>query len=181
MGIKLLELTAMNERAGQASNEPTQPPSVDRGLELNWAQWIGIPILAVIPVLAMAGVFGEHWESKDADGATARLRMQVEYPDRFRARLTKPITVSIENRSPATFDTVEVSFDTAFVDRFVGVSFIPEARDAYVVAVTDVHPGETRRVHLEFAADRVGRHAGRVVARAGGDSAVIALHTVVFP
>lgn len=167
----------MTKQAEQ--NEPPEPPEYDRGLELNWPQLIGIPLLALIPALAVAGVFGEHWESATAQGAA--LHARVEYPDRFRARLSKPITVSVENRSSAAYDTVEVVFDTAYMERFTGVNIMPSPGEAYVTSITDLKPGETKRVHVEMLADHVGRHRGQVAVRTRGDSAVVLLRTTVFP
>ena len=169
----------MKQRTQQEAGGPAPPPDTDRKLELNWAQLIGLPALALIPVLALLGFFGEHWETSAADGAHVHAR--VEYPDRFRARLTKPITVTIENRSRSPYDSVEVSFDSAYVGRFRAVNIMPSPTEAYVVSITDVKPGETKRVHMELDADQVGRHSGRVVVRARGDSAVIPIRTTVFP
>jgi len=170
----------MDQQAEQELAGPPQPPPIDRGLELNWPQLIGLPVLALIPLLAIGGVFGEHWASAEADGG-GRIRVHIDYPERLRAKLTRPMTVSIENRSAETIPTVEVTFDSAYVERFGAVTFTPPPHDAYVVSLTDVKPGEHRRVHLEFEGDRFGRHPGRVVVRAGADSAVVAVHTMVFP
>lgn len=159
--------------------EPPQPPSHDRRLELNALQLIGAPILALIPILAMAGLFGESWTSGSARGASVGLR--VEYPTRFRSRLSKPISVVVENHSTDVLDTVEVSFDSTFVDRFPAIVFVPAPRDAYVVSLANVKPQEERRVHVEIDGDRVGRHRGRVVARTRDDSAAVELRTIVFP
>lgn len=169
----------MNQRAEQENEAPPEPPPFDRRIQLNWPQKFGVPFLALIPLLAMAGVFGERWATQDR--ANAQVSATVRYPDRLRAKLTRPMTVSIENRGTTALDTVEVAFDSTYVDRFVDVNIIPQARDAYVVPITDVRPGETRRVHLEFIADKVGRHTGRVVVSARGDSIVFAVRTIVFP
>jgi hypothetical protein len=159
--------------------EPPRPPDQDRRLELGRLQLIGIPLLAVIPALAMAGVFGESWTSASARGTA--LGVLVEYPSRFRARLSKPISVVVENRSTEVLDTVEVSFDSTFVDRFPAIVFVPEPMDAYVVSLANLTPGEQRRIHVEIDGDRAGRHRGRVVVRARGDSAAVELRTTVFP
>jgi hypothetical protein len=160
-------------------SEPPQPPDQDRRLELGRLQMIGIPVLALIPVLAMTGLFGESWTSGRAQSSS--VGVLVEYPSRFRARLSKPINVVVENRSTQVLDTVEVSFDSTFVDRFPAIVFVPEPRDAYVVSLEDLQPGERRRVHVEIDGDRAGRHQGRVVVRAGADSAAVELRTLVFP
>ena len=162
-----------------APSEPPRPPAHDRRLELGRLQLIGIPLLALIPVLAMTGLFGESWTTGSAQSAALGIR--VEYPSRFRARLSKPISVVVENRSTEVLDTVEVSFDSTFVDRFPAIVFVPEPLDAYVVSLANLKPGEQRRVHVEIDGDRAGRHRGRVVARARGDSAAVELRTMVFP
>lgn len=171
---------SMTRRAEQPeSAQPPQPPAHDRGIQLNRTQLIGVPLLALIPLLAILGTFGEHWDTRVADGGT--LRTVIEFPDRFRAKLSKPITVFVENRSQQPLDTVEVAFDAEYIERFTAVSFLPDVEESYVVRLLDVRPGETRRVHLELDGDQVGGHHGRVVVRSGTDSSVVGIHTIVFP
>jgi hypothetical protein len=160
-------------------SQPPQPPEIDRGLEMNRSQMIGFPIIMLIPILALAGMFGEDWAS--AEASALRLGMRVEYPTRLRAKLSKPMTVAIENRSALSMDTVEVVFDSLYIDRFTAVDFIPSAEEVYTVSVTDLKAGETRRVHVELEGDIVGRHSGRIVARTRDDSAAVVVHTTVFP
>jgi hypothetical protein len=140
---------------------------------------VGFPLIALIPALAMAGVFGERWATAEAAGT--RVRARVEFPSRFRARVSKPMIVTIENRSAASIDTVDVVFDSAYVERFASINFVPEPRAAYVVSVTDVKPGEMRRVHLELEGDLVGRHTGRILVRTRDDSTALVVRTTVFP
>jgi hypothetical protein len=171
---------SMTGRAEQpADSQPPRPPEHDRGIQLNRTQLIGVPLLALIPLLAIFGAFGERWETQIADRGA--LHTVVEFPDRFRAKLSKPISVLVENRSAMTLDSVEVAFDSSYVERFAGVSFLPDVRHAYTVVLHDVKPGETQRVHVELEGDRAGRHRGRVVVRSGGDSSVVSIHTIVFP
>jgi hypothetical protein len=169
----------MEERAEQDRDQPPAPPSVDRRIDLNWPQKIGVPMLALIPLLAMAGVFGERWSTQEH--GNAQVAATVRYPTRLRAKLTRPMTVTVENRGTTVLDTVEVAFDSTYVDRFVDINIIPQPQEAYVASLTGVQPGETRRVHVEFISDKVGRHSGRVVVRARGDSTVLTLRTIVFP
>jgi hypothetical protein len=158
---------------------PPQAPEADRRLQLDWPQLIGFPIIALIPILAAAGMFGEKWATAEAE--SARFWTQVEYPARFRAKLTKPMTVAIENRSAQFLDTVDVVFDSSYVERFAAVSFIPSPREAYIVSVIGVQPGEMRRVQMQLEGELVGRHAGRIVVRAREDSATMTIRTTVFP
>lgn len=159
--------------------EPPHAPDHDRRLQLNPVQLIGMPLLALLPVLAMVGLFGESWTS--ATATSASLGLVVQYPTRVRATLSKPITVVVENRAATVLDTVEVSFDSTLVGRFRAIGFVPEPRDAYVVPLANVQPRERRRVHVEIEGDRIGRHRGRVVVRTRGDSTAVELRTIVFP
>lgn len=169
----------MMQRAEQESDRPPEPPPFDRRIELDWPQKIGVPMLALIPLLAMAGVFGERWASQERENT--QIAATVRYPTRLRAKLTRPMTVTVENRGATVLDTIEVAFDSTYVDRFVDINIIPQPLEAYVASVTNVRPGETRRVHAEFISDKVGRHSGRVVVRARGDSIMFAVRTIVFP
>jgi hypothetical protein len=163
----------------EESPKPSQPPEIERRIELRWPQLVGIPLIALLPVLAATGVLGEHWTKRESE--SARFRTIVEYPSLVRAKLSKPITVSIENRSAQSLDTVDVTFDSSYVERFAAADFIPSPHDSYVVSLTDVKPGETRRVHLLLEADLVGRHEGRIVVRTRDDSASVNIRTTVFP
>src|SRR5688572_15119198 len=101
----------MTKQRAQATQQPEAPqppaaPETDRRLQLDWPQLIGFPIIALIPILAAAGMFGEKWATAEAE--STRFWTQVEYPARFRAKLTKPMTVAIENRSAQFLDTVDV-------------------------------------------------------------------------
>jgi hypothetical protein len=159
--------------------EPPQPPEIDRRLRLAWPQLVGFPIIAIIPLLALGGVFGERWAT--SENTSGPLAVSVEYPSRFRARLSKPLVVRIENRSDAPLDSVEVAFDSSYVENFANAGFIPEARQAYVVVLDAVRAGETRRVQLQLEGESMGAHDGRVVVRARNDSAAVAFRTTVFP
>jgi hypothetical protein len=158
---------------------PPQPPPMDRGPRLSRSQWIGLPIIAVIPVLAIFGVFGERRKSSEAE--SSGLRARVEYPTRLRAMSSKPMIVRVENRSSTPLDTVDVVFDPAYMEHFSAVAFIPPPRDAYTVSLLGLRSGETRIVHVDVQGERIGRHDGRIVVRWRGDSIAVALGTTVFP
>lgn len=144
------------------------------------AQWIAIPILVAIPLLALAGVFGETWQTASDSGGNVEMR--VEFPARFSYKMLNSISVTVLNRSDRTVDTLVVAFDPSYISNFSTVVFTPPIMRAYEVAVTDVRPGEARLVTAELQGEKYGRHQGWIQASDGGtDTARVTIHTIIFP
>lgn len=154
-------------------------PAMRRRIALTRKQWIGLPVLAAVPVLALAGVFGERSTTTAARSTT--IQIFVRYPERFRYRQVQSLEVSVRNVSTSPLDTVRVALDTSYVTRFAAVRIEPAPRTAFVVALTNLKPAETRLVAAELTGDQYGVHQGRVVVTSGVDSAAVALRTIVFP
>jgi hypothetical protein len=167
------------ERDGLRSIGPITPPQTRRRIAFTRKQRIGIPILALIPLLALFGVFGER--STTIEARSASLTVSVRYPVRFRYRQTEPLEIVVRNLSPTVIDTIEVSLDTAYVTRFASVRITPEPRTAFTVPLVGVKPGEQRLVAAELQGERYGRQHGRLVVSTPNDSTVLSLRTLVFP
>lgn len=152
-----------------------------RRLELHRYQWVGLPLMLLIPVLALFGVFGETWGR--ADDVSADLALRVEYPTRYRYKQINALEVFVENVSGGPLDTVVVAFDPAYVLRFSTPTFIPAPEVPYEVELLDVQPGEVRLVVAELQGERYGRHRGAVEAYRPGssDTARVAVSTIIFP
>jgi len=114
-------------------------PAMRRRIALTRKQWIGLPVLAVVPVLALAGVFGERSTTTAARSTT--IQIFVRYPERFRYRQVQSLEVSVRNVSTSPLDTVRVALDTSYVTRFAAVRIEPAPRTAFVVALTNLKPG----------------------------------------
>ena len=158
---------------------PPEPPVVTPHFAFTRKQYIGIPLLAVIPVLTLLGVFGEKRET--ARATSRALEMRVEYPSRFRYRQVEALDIAITNVSVRTLDTVTVSLDTAYITRFSGVRISPEPQQNFVVALSSVKPRETRLIHAELWGERYGSHHGRIVGAASADTVRQQIQTFVFP
>lgn len=152
-----------------------------RRLKLYTAQWIGLPLIFLVPILALLGVFGESREV--VEGRSDELRMTVEYPTLYRYKQIDRVQVLVTNESNTTLDTVVVAFDPAYVSRFSTLMFIPSAKVPFDVELLDVGPGQTRRVWAELQGEAYGRHRGTIEAyRQGGlDTARVFVSTVIFP
>lgn len=158
---------------------PPQPPVTRRRLALTRKQWIGLPLIAAIPVLTLFGLFGEH--HAEIRVSSRRVAVAVRYPDRFRYRQTELLTVTVRNIAGSDIDTVHVSLDTAYVTRFAGLRIEPQPSTAFTVDLAHVKPGESRLVTAEYSGDRYGRHRGRVVISTSTDTATATISTFVFP
>ena len=158
---------------------PPEPPAVTPRFAFTRKQYIGIPLLAAIPVLTLLGVFGEK---RQAARATSRsFEMRIEYPSRFRYRQVQPLDITITNVSPNTLDTVTVSLDTAYITRFSSVRISPPPAKNFVVALSDVRPQESRLIHAELWGERYGSHRAEIIGAASADTVRKQIHTFVFP
>lgn len=158
---------------------PPQAPDMPRSFRMSRAQWFMIPILLLIPLLALAGVFGEGWQTAtDTDNALA---LRVEFPERYSYKMVNTIRVEVTNQSEQMIDTVSVAFDPTYIARYSGVVFTPSVDRAYQITLTDVGPRDTRLVTTELQAEQYGRHGGWIRATAGADTARVEIHTIIFP
>src|SRR5690606_12259349 len=92
--------------------DPPGPPEIRRRLSLYRFQLIGLPFLLIIPLLALAGVFGERRD--DAHARDGALEVSARYPSVFRYKMIDAIEVDVRNRGDAVIDSVTVSLDTAY-------------------------------------------------------------------
>ena len=164
-----------------------QPPSIQRLLLFKKTQLIGVPLIILIPVLALLGVFGESFETTRQTGDT--FAVEITYPARFRYKMIDTMMVTVENVSAQAVPTVTVAFDAAYISQFSTVSFTPSvseiAGDAYYVQLKQVEAGEVRRVVVTLQAERYWRHEGEVTVAPGGKDAsadlTFTFNTLVYP
>lgn len=158
--------------------EPPQPPENPRRIKLYPYQWIGLAALAVLPVLAWAGVFGESGRVERARAGS--LDVVVSYPSRFRYKQLNQIEVQVRNASTAALDSVRVALDTAFGARFSTVTSLPPLDAAFELTIPGIPPGQTRLAVIEIQAERYGRHTGTLTI-AAGDTVRVPLAVFIFP
>lgn len=157
-----------------------EAPSVERRFALYRFQVPGLVLLALIPLLAVAGAFGVS--HADVETRAGDIAVRVHHPSRLRFEQITTMDVLVTNAGAAHIDTLVVSIDTAYLSRFSGVTLTPSATAPFDVELTDVAPGESRRIHVEMDAMRPGRHRGTLRVSAGGaDTATLDIATIVFP
>ena len=162
-----------------APPDPPEAPEIERRLSLYRWQAIGMLLIALIPVAALAGVFGDRYSN--TSGSIGPLHVTAEMPAVFRYKTLNAISLHIRNDGAATIDTVHVRLDTAYIARFSTVNAVPPFDGAYSLALAPLPAGESSLVTIEIQAERYGRHAGSILVRAGRDSARITFTTTVLP
>lgn len=168
----------------QPSPKPPPSPDFERQLELYSYQYIAIPLLLLIPFLAILGVFGETTAAIQANAAS--LSLEVAFPDRMHAGMGNEITVEVTNDSGEDLPLLEVLVDQTYLRKFVDVRFTPEPNrvtNAYAAfEIPDVLAGETRVISIEFEGLWVGRHEASIAARTStGENVSTTISTFVFP
>ena len=154
-------------------------PSGTPHIRFTRKQMVGLPILTLITVLALFGVFGDRMTSLTV--VSPSVGVTITYPERMRYRQTEALEISVVNRGAKALDSVLVSVDTSYLSRFVGVQASPAPVIDFVVPLLAIRPGESRRISIELTGDRYWRHPGTVTVAAGAERTTIPVSTLVFP
>ena len=163
---------------------PPKAPEFNPRLKHYTYQWIGIPILFLIPILALLNVFGVSTDVERTSSET--VDVSVTYPTRFRYKQINTIDVAITNTSDSMLDSVLVQFERPYIDRFSDVTFTPDVKTItepyYEVELTDIPPGETQHINVMIQAEDYGRHSGVItITPSTGDSLFVNLRTLSWP
>jgi hypothetical protein len=137
-------------------------------------------VLLLLPVLAVAGVFGERRQTHAiADGA---VQFEVDYPTRMRARQHSHLTVRIARVGGDAADTVQVEFDPAWMQHFTKLELVPQPVHPWVVELAGIERGDTATVRLEFEARDHWRRSGYLrLGHARGEIRDIPIRTFILP
>lgn len=164
-----------------------EAPDIAKEWRFKIVQKLGVPLLFLIPVLALLGVLGPSAETVAESGEA--LSLQVTYPTRFRYKTIESMSIRVTNISSQTAPTVTVKLDRDYLSTFSNLSFQPSvdevSDDGYYVQLTDMEAGETRRVELEMQAEAYWVHRGVTEVAVGGveapSDAAVTLETFVLP
>jgi hypothetical protein len=146
--------------------QPPRAPDTARAFAPAPHHLVGIAVLGMLVVAAIAGAFGATEATAVAE--TASLRLSVAYPERTRAKLDHVMSVEVANRGGTDLPRVTLRFDRGYLDGFAAVAFTPDVarvtRDAYLIDLDDVAAGETRLVSVSLRAEERWSRAGFVEA-----------------
>jgi hypothetical protein len=169
---------------GQSTRQPPQAPEIERRILLTRLQAIGLPILLLVPLLALAGVFGLSRGQRSAQGNG--LSIDVEYPSRARVRASDSLAVTVRNELDQAVDGVAVRIDREYVDSFAQVDFAPSVSSlseaSYSVDLGRLPAGATRAVTVRLSPrDQWLRQGFVSVSGDGIEESTVEFATFVFP
>jgi hypothetical protein len=168
----------------QQGREPPKAPEIERRVRFTRLHAIGLPIIALIPLLAVAGVFGPSSGHRDAQGGA--LSVEVDYPRRARLRAGASLAITVRNELDRALAGVVVEVEREYVDSFSEVDFTPSVDSAddrvYRIEVGRLSAGASRAVSVQLSPLEYWRLAGAVSAFAdGAEELTVPFTTFVFP
>jgi hypothetical protein len=171
----------MEETVGEGSaNRPPAPSDTPRRVRLYPHQWLGLPLLMLVPGLALLGVLGPSEAGATLEGR--QLQVRVDHPTRLRAGQRAELRVEIRNAVGPPLRDIAVIFDAAYLEAFAEVRFQPGLTGTDHPVIDSLAAGEARTVTASFEGDRLWRSSGRVhVVAPATDSLTAALHTFTLP
>ena len=142
-------------------------------------QLLGLAIIALLPALAILGVFGPS--AGEARAVTEDLELHVRYPTRVRLNLAERIEVRIRNPGPHPLENVTVTFSADYLAGFSQLLFTPPLSSAYHLNVGPIAPGRSALITAELRGEEFGVYQGEVAASTDRGRTAVALRTTVFP
>lgn len=158
---------------------PASPPDIERRTRLHPFQLVCVPVIFILPlVLGALGVFGKTRTRAHAEAGL--IRISVDYPTRFRFKQLDRVTITVTNEGVLRIDSVLLSLDTTYANRFSTVRATPSFQKPYTLVLKDLGPGESSLAIIEIQAEHHGVHEGGLRIQAA-DTLRIPLRTIVFP
>jgi hypothetical protein len=164
--------------------EPPEAPAIQRKFHLYRFQYICIPLLFLVPILAILGVLGEN--RAQVEQSNDSLEIMIDYPARYHHQMMSRMSISIQNRTEERLDSVVVSISRSYIEQFSSISFLPSVaeitEDSYVMQLEDMAAGEIRTITIELEAHVYGEHTALVTAISDEDDPLhLTIKTLVFP
>jgi len=164
--------------------QPPAPPAFERRLHFSWTQIIGVGLLALLVLVALTGRLGTV-ESR-TNARAGPLSIEARYPSTIHYNASETVVLEVRNEGGQALRDVRVRFDRAYLSRFAGLQFTPQAtrlNERHTeVSLGEIEAGSTRRIVLELQAADYGRPQGSIVAVSGeAGEARVQLSTLVLP
>lgn len=146
--------------------EPPQAPGIERRVLLTPLQRWGLPLLLLLPLLALLGLVDEA--RGEVSASEGFLRLQVDYPSRARAGVTTSLTATVWNDGAAELSGVYVTLPSDYLDAFAPFELLPAATTvsaaSHRVFLGAVPAGGSRVVTALLTPSDYGRRSGSVSA-----------------
>jgi len=141
-------------------------------------EFVGILLIALLPVLAVFGVFGPDRRSVVA--TSAGIGIEVDYPSRLRFENLERLQILVTNNTAAPRD-ITLEIDPAYLEAYSGLLFTPAPDERYVFRIVGLPSGESRVVSAELSAHEYGKHSGSVRFASADARGQVEIETLIFP
>lgn len=170
--------------ASDDMHKPSQIEPIKARFLMYPYQWIGLPLLLLIPVLALFGLFDRNETSVTRHSDTLTLTVESFTLNRY--KMSGFVAVTVENTGTTPLDEVTVSVNRAYIEAFSDVSVSPPIThitdEQYVFVLPALEAGQTHTVDIQLVADRYGVHNGTVEAQIStGETVQVSVQTLVLP
>jgi hypothetical protein len=160
-------------------HSPPEPPTIDHRIALTRVQRIGVPLLALVPILAVAGVFDDR--SVVVEREVGSLSVRAEMPQGVRQNRSGIVEIDLENRGASPV-SAEVAISPEYLVDCMEIDMTPSPYRAWATRTEPIAPGERAQVRLEYEGERAGLHEGVLrIRESRGDEVRIPIRTFVFP
>lgn len=165
------------------SISPPSPPEMTFRFRFYPFQLVMIPLLILIPLLALMGVFGDRVENREVQGEGVSISAHFPSMTRFDQRETLRITI---HSGAASIPAATLRISRTYLDYFAGLSFMPTNVSidsaSYVIDLGDIPANTTHVMTLEYRAARMGMFIGSVMLETENAPLLdFELSTFVFP
>lgn len=126
-------------------------------------QWIGLPLLFLIPALALLGVFGS--QNKKIEFSGEALEGSIEYPEKLRFGQSEFVRLEIKNPNDSAISNLTIAFDKKYIEEFAENSFTPEVQSNYEVKNVEIPANESESFEVRVKAGPPGSHSGKITIR----------------
>jgi hypothetical protein len=138
--------------------KPEQAPKTKYKLKFYLYEAIGVSIIALIPVLAIIGVFGTNIETSTT--SSENIEVEVKYPTKFRYKTISPFNITVKNKSDSA-ESVKVYIEEAYLSNFSNIRFTPEPLEIvnryYVFDLGTLQAEDSKIISGELQAERYGK------------------------
>jgi hypothetical protein len=170
--------------ASESSQKPPKIEPIKARFLMYPYQWIGLPLLLLIPILALFGVFDRNETSVTQQSDALTLNVESFTLNRY--KMSGYIAVTVENTGDVPLSEVTVSVSRSYIEAFADVSTSPPIThitdEQYVFVLPALEAGQTHTIDIQFLADRYGVHKGTVEAQINaGETVQVAVQTLVLP
>jgi hypothetical protein len=138
-------------------------------------------LIAVLPVLGLAGLFDTRYDRNTANDAG--LELTVEAPTVLRRELDRPFSIVVKDASPSG-QPAELLVPRSFIDGQRSVQLVPDPDSVDARAYRFELKNGTNvaaRVDIQFEPGQSGFHEGLVTAVSGTRRVSVPLRMMVLP